>query len=203
MRLASLLVAASMLGLSSAVPHTPAAPRETALLLDSDSGRAIDALGPGDDVRVFVFIRRDCPIANRYAPELRRLRDTFAASNGSRRPVRLWLVYVDRDETAGAIAAHQREYALEYPWLIDRTHRLAALAGATVTPEAAVFSPSRDGQRQLLYRGRIDDRVAEIGRARPAATTHDLRDAIQAALEGRVPRAAGGPAVGCFIADAR
>jgi hypothetical protein len=72
-----------------------------------------------------------------------------------------------------------------------------------VTPEAAVYSASRDGVRHLLYVGRIDDRVESIGRVRPAATTHDLADAIEAARQGRRSSRAAGPAVGCFIADAQ
>jgi hypothetical protein len=196
-----LLVAAAIFMVGAVVTATaPDAPA----LLESDSGGRIDALGPGNDVRVFVFVRRDCPIANRYAPELRRLAagldlpaETGAAS------ARLWLVYVDREDTPRAIAGHQREYSLRLPWLIDRAHDLVSHAGATVTPEAAVYSPSVDGRRQLLYRGRIDDRVVDFGRVRPAATTHELRDAIDAAVHGRVPRQAGAPAVGCFIADAR
>jgi hypothetical protein len=173
------------------------------ILLESSSGARIDALGAGGDVRVFVFVRRDCPIANRYAPDLRRLAEAQARRRADGTPVNIWLVYVDPADTPAAVAKHQREYSLELPWLIDPAHALALRAGATVTPEAAVYAPSTDGGRKLLYAGRIDDRVAEFGRVRPAATTHELRDAIVAAAHGRTPRPAGGPAIGCFIADAR
>jgi hypothetical protein len=39
---------------------------------------------------VLVFVRTDCPISNRYAPELRRLQDRFAP-----RGMAFWLVYPD------------------------------------------------------------------------------------------------------------
>ena len=173
------------------------------ILLQSNSGAQVDAIGAGDDVRVFVFVRRDCPIANRYAPDLRRLAAAQARSSADAAPVRMWLVYVDPADTPAAIADHQREYSLELPWLMDPAHALASRAGATVTPEAAVYAPTKNGGRTLLYMGRIDDRVADFGRVRPAATAHELRDAVDAAAHGRTPRPAGGPAIGCFIADAR
>ena len=165
--------------------------------------RTVDPLAPGDDVRVFVFVRRDCPIANRYAPELSRLMQRASAGPASLPPATFTIVYVDPRDTAALVAEHRREFALSGPWMIDRTHALANTAGATVTPEAAVYGPSRDGVRRLLYLGRIDDRVESIGRIRPAAATHELGDAIDAAREGRLPSPAAGPAVGCFIADAQ
>src|SRR3989442_1606376 len=41
----------------------------------------------------FIFISVDCPISNRYAPEIRRLHAKFAG-----RGVKFWLVYPNADE---------------------------------------------------------------------------------------------------------
>ena len=79
----------------------------------------------------------------------------------------------------------------------DRDHALVKTAGATITPEAAVF----DARQRLVYRGRIDDRFVELGRERPAATQHDLRNALTAALAGKPVSPSHTQAVGCFIAD--
>jgi hypothetical protein len=53
----------------------------------------------------------------------------------------------------------------------------------------------------LAYHGRIDDRFVSLGVERPAATQHDLRDALTAVVAGRAPAVATAPAVGCYIAD--
>jgi hypothetical protein len=182
----------------------PAIAAEPGLRLENQDGQRVDPLGPGDDVRVFVFVRSDCPISNRYAPELERLRRQFAASarEASRR-VQFWLVYVDPHDTPAAIATHQREYNLHFDWLADPRHEFAEASGATVTPEALVYAPSRSRQRTLAYRGRIDDRVVDFSHVRPAATSADLRDAIEAVRADRAVAAATLPAVGCFIADLR
>jgi hypothetical protein len=165
------------------------------------SDREVDPLGPGPDVRVFVFVRRDCPVANRYAPELERLRQQFTAVGLP--PVAFFLVYVDPADTPSLVEAHRREYGLTWPWLLDPKHEFARLAGTTVTPEAAVYGRWTNGHRARLYVGRIDDRFVDVGRTRPAATRHDLADALDAVVAGRPPAPAGGPAVGCFIEDAR
>ena len=157
------------------------------------AGRPVDPLrDPGVRLSVLVFVQTDCPLSNHYAPEIQRLHARF-----SQRGAVFWLVYPDATETADAIRRHLSEYGYGLDALRDPDHALARKASARVTPEVAVFAA---GER-LVYHGRIDDRYVEPGRARPAASTHDLEAALDAALAGRpVPRAEA-PAVGCFIAD--
>lgn len=140
---------------------------------------------------VLLFVRTDCPISNRYAPEIRRLSAEHSAK------VRFWLVYPDKKETPQRIRAHDKEYGYSISALRDPDHALVKFAEATITPEAALFAP----EGWLVYHGRIDDWFVEMGRARSAPTTHDLEDAIEAAVKS--PHAAVKPtqAVGCYIAD--
>ena len=141
---------------------------------------------------VFVFISVDCPISNRYAPEIRRLYDSFA-----RRGIVFRLVYPNPAESPDAIRVHLKEYNYPVDALRDPRLDLARFATATVTPESAVY----DVEGRRLYLGRIDDRYVSLGLERPAPTRHELEDALTAVLAGRPARPPGGPAVGCFIAD--
>ena len=143
---------------------------------------------------VLIFVSADCPVSNRYAPEIKRLHDEFTA-----RGVRFRLVYPNPLDSEATISRHLQEFG--YPPIADRDrdHRLVKLAGATVTPEAAIF----DARQRLVYRGRIDNRFVEPGRERPAATEHDLQDALTAALAGKPANPSRTQAVGCFIADMR
>ncbi len=143
-------------------------------------------------VRVFLFVRTDCPITNRYAPELQHLAQEF---NG--RKVLFWLVYPDPAERAQAIENHIAEYRFPGTPLRDPHHELVKLAHATVAPEAAVF----DSGGKLVYHGRIDDRWVEIGKSRPVAQTHDLENAISAVLAGKPVSQPETRAVGCSLAD--
>jgi hypothetical protein len=149
---------------------------------------------PHPPATVFLFVRTHCPITNRYAPEVRRLHEAFSA-----RGVAFWLVYPDPATTPDEIRAHVAEYSWSMPALRDPAHELVAHVGARITPEAAVF----DAAGRLVYRGRIDDRWADLGRARREARTHDLARALDAVLAGRAVEVARTEAVGCFIADLR
>jgi hypothetical protein len=142
--------------------------------------------------RVLIFVRTDCPITNRYAPELQRLSQEFSS-----RGAEFWLVYPDPSSTAQAIEQHRTQFNFPGTVLRDPRHSLVKLAHATTAPEAAVF----DSAGRLLYHGRIDDRWVNPGTARPAARTHDLEDAIAAVLAGHRPAQAATPAVGCSLAD--
>ena len=139
---------------------------------------------------VLLFVAHDCPISNAYAPELKRIIARYTPDK-----IAFCLVYAEPDLSPAAARRHARDYGYTCPWVLDPKHHLVHLAGATVTPEAAVFAPGG----RLLYRGRIDDLYYGVGQRRYAVTTHDLRDALDAVLSGRpVPR----PrtlAVGCFL----
>ena len=56
--------------------------------------------------RCFVFVRVDCPISNRYAPELRRIHESLADS------VSWWLVYPNPHLDPEQMAQHVAEYEL-------------------------------------------------------------------------------------------
>jgi hypothetical protein len=155
-------------------------------------GKPVDPFATPSRARVLLFVRTDCPITNRYAPELQRVSGEFKG-----RDVRFWLVYPDRTETAAAIRDHIAQYHFPGEPVRDPAHMLVRRAHATVAPEAAVF----DASGNLIYHGRIDDRYVDIGKARPAAQTHDLEDAIAAVLAGKRVVQAETRAVGCSLAD--
>jgi hypothetical protein len=141
---------------------------------------------------VLIFVSTDCPISNRYAPDIKRLHDEFTS-----RGVRFRLVYPNPLDTEAVISKHLGEYGYPHIAQRDRDHTLVKRAGATITPEAALF----DARERLVYRGRIDDRFVELGRERPAATQPDLRNTLTAFLAGKTVSPARTQAVGCFIAD--
>ena len=142
----------------------------------------------GKQGTVLIFIERECPIANSYAPEINRIVQdypTFA----------FYLIQVDPDLTNADARKHAADYSLRAPVVIDRQHGLAKLSGARVTPEAAVFSTSGS----LLYLGRIDDKFAGFGKSRVEATQRDLRGALNAVASGLPVPVARTKAIGCYI----
>ena len=163
----------------------------SAEVLDLD-GRKVNPFRLPADAYVFFFVQASCPISNRYAPEMRRLFQMYGQG-----PTRFFLVYVNSGETSEAIGRHLEEFGLNLPVLLDPEHRIVRRAGAKVTPESSVFSSAGE----LLYRGRIDNRYFELGRARPAATRFDLEEALRSLQGGEKPEFRETEAFGCFISD--
>lgn len=149
----------------------------------------------GQEVRVVVlfFAATDCPISNRYVPEIQRLSQQYSTQG-----TRFWWVYPNAEDTAQAVADHNRSYSITGDAILDVNQNLVHLAHATVTPEAAVFVVESSGLREV-YRGRVDDRYLSLGQERPRAERHDLEMAITAALAGKPAPQPGGPPVGCSI----
>jgi hypothetical protein len=142
---------------------------------------------------VLFFTASDCPIANRYEPEMLRLEHEFASSG-----VEFWWVYPNPEDTAEVIRHHQSQFAASAQAIRDTQQSLVQIAHVTVTPESAVLVPA-NGVLREVYHGRIDDRYIALGQERPHALHHDLEDAIAALLAKRTVREPGGQPVGCSI----
>lgn len=154
------------------------------------AGRPVQPLGGPDAATVLVFTAVDCPISDRYAPEVRRLATRYAAQG-----VRFWIVYANQGERPEAAKAHAEAFGYGLPVALDTRATLADRAEAMVTPEAAVF----DRAGRLVYHGRIDDRYVDFGVDRAQPTTHELDEALAAVLAGRPLARTSVPAVGCAI----
>jgi thiol-disulfide isomerase/thioredoxin len=140
---------------------------------------------------VLVFLRRDCPVSGRYAPVLQKISKEYADR------ATFWLIYPDKTDNAQEIRKSVADYGYQLPVLLDPEHTLVKLSRVQITPEVAVF----DRDRHLIYDGRIDDRYIDLSRARPAATTHELRDAITAATTRTTLAQKEVRGVGCYISD--
>jgi hypothetical protein len=174
----------------------------TAVLVCADLGRAQQAFdldgravnpftaSPGKIV-VLVFVRRDCPVSGRYAPAIQQISQRHAATAS------FWLVYPDKSESSEAIRKSVADFGYRLPVLRDPQHELVKLSHVQITPEVAVF----DRKRRLVYDGRIDDWYIDLSRARPAPTTHELDDAIHAAMTGGPVAHHEVRGVGCYISD--
>jgi hypothetical protein len=189
----SLSWSALMVVLGVARP-TSEVPAPATLVATDTVGQSWTMLAPpAQQFDVLFFVASDCPISNRYAPEMARV-----CSDYKSRGVRCFFVYPDEGADPATVDAHRRAYGLADagPAIIDRDHALVRAVGPHVTPEAALYS---SGGR--LYRGRIDDWYVDIGRSRRQPTQHDLRARLEAALAGRSIAPRETEAVGCFIAN--
>ena len=150
------------------------------------------AQAPAKTASVLVFVTTDCPVSNRYIPEIKRLAEKYAS-----RGVSFSLVFPVPADTPELIDKHREKFEYKLQVIRDAKFAMMKAAGATITPQAVVY----DGNKKLVYRGRIDDRYVDLGKERPAPTTHDLDDALAAIIGGWPVRETETQAVGCFLSD--
>jgi hypothetical protein len=145
---------------------------------------------PAGKIAAVFFVTTDCPIANAFAPEIRRICREYPELSCT-------LIYVDPRTSDTEAAKHSAEFGhLDYPRAVDRGQQIIRAAGAEITPEALL---AKDGA--IVYRGQIDNRFAGWGKKRRAPTEFPLREAVEALRKGGRPPRAHVPAVGCYIAD--
>lgn len=147
-----------------------------------------------DEARAYLvmFICNHCPFVKHVRAEL--------ANIGRDYPARGVAIYAinsnDIDRYPGDDLQHMKAEAetwgYTFPYLYDQSQDVAKAYRAACTPDFFVF----DTNRQLVYRGQLDD-------SRPSNNLpvdgHDLRAALDAVLESKPPIAEQRPSIGCNI----
>ena len=145
---------------------------------------------PSTRAVVLIFTTTDCPVANSYQPELRRLQGEYEPQGFA-----FFQVHPDPQPDLDAIREHSQDYEVKSPIVLDRDQTLAKRTGVSVTPEAAVL----DRAGRVLYLGRIDNAFADLGKPRAVITQRELRAAIEDIKAGRPVAAPRAKAIGCPI----
>ncbi|MDA0812398.1 MAG: redoxin domain-containing protein [Verrucomicrobia bacterium] len=163
-------------------------------ILDID-GHSITPLAPAaGHFSILVFTATECPIANAFSPEIARIAAEFEEK------CTVYLIYTDPDLSVQEVRDHLHDYSLKpVTAILDIEQTLVQATGATHTPEASVI----DSEGNQIYRGRINNRYAALGKARHVVTKHDLRAALDSIIAGSpvsIPRT---EVIGCYIPTPR
>ncbi|MDY3557652.1 redoxin family protein [Gemmata sp. JC673] len=142
-----------------------------------------------DKGTVVVFLSFDCPVSNSYAATLTELHKVYSAKGIG------FVALVPTDDAAEKITKKAGEFKLPFPVLSDSKLVAAEAFKATVTPEAFVL----DRNHVVRYRGRIDNQYYGRMKKNPQITEHDLRDALEAVVAGKLVPAPATRAIGCHI----
>jgi hypothetical protein len=149
-----------------------------------------ETIRPSGDWLVLIFISEECPVANASIPILNQLQADFGQQG-----FLLVGVYCDPTLEKEQMAQHHKAFALSFETADDREQALVRWTRASYTPEALVYN----AKGQLLYRGRIDNRVEDFGIKRPKATRRELREAMERLLAGEKGPFEFVPGFGCSI----
>jgi peroxiredoxin len=173
--------------LAGEVPAPPAigSTIEEFLLPDVDgTEHSLKSLA-GKNGTVLIFIAVQCPVSNAYNERMEKLAEDYKAKG-----IAVIGINANVAEDAAAVKAHAAEHKLSFPILKDPGNKVADKLGASVTPEAYFI----DTHNKLLYHGRIDN-----SRNPAQVETSDLRNALDAALEGKSIEKTEAKAFGCTI----
>ena len=139
-------------------------------------------------VETLFVITSDCPIAQRYTPEIKRIIKEYRAVSSFR------FVYEDEGMTEKQIQIHHDEYKIPCLFSIDEKHAFARANKITGVP--TVFIRAMKGP--FLYRGRIDDSYGADFKWHPAKH-RDLRNALEAIRLGKPVPVKQTKVIGCAL----
>lgn len=146
----------------------------------------------GEKALLVMFICRHCPYVKHVQNELAKLGRDYA-------PQPLGIVAIssndaqtypdDRPESLREMAA---ELGFTFPLLYDESQEVARAYQAACTPDFFLFG----ADRKLVYRGQLDNSRPNSGKP---VTGRDLREAIDAVLNGQRVASEQQPSLGCNI----
>ena len=139
-----------------------------------------------------MFICNHCPFVKHVRDQLAELAHDYQARGLGVVAINSndWSSYPD--DSPEMMARETREYGYPFSYLYDETQEVAKAYQAACTPDFFLF----DGDRRLVYRGQLDD--SRPGNDVPV-TGKDLRQALDALLEGKPVSDQQRPSLGCNI----
>lgn len=162
----------------------------SALELPATDGKSYDPLAAGEKKGVvLLFVSPFCSTTRSFMKEINQI----AADYGDK--VVVYLVHSDSEITVEVALEHAILSEVKATVLIDKEQQLAKQVQAKITPEAVVLS----SKGETFYKGRINDLYLGPTKRQRAATTKDLRDALDAVLASKPVPTPQHEAQGCKI----
>lgn len=157
-----------------------------------DPDGVLHSLADSANAYLVMFICNHCPFVKHVREELARIGKDYAARGVSIYAINSNDVSKHPGDDLPHMKAEADTWGYRFPYLFDESQDVAKAYRAACTPDFFVF----DARKKLVYRGQLDD-------SRPSNTVavdgHDLRAALDAALDARPPLATQKPSIGCNI----
>ena len=179
------LTASTMLALGTKAPDFQ--------LTEVSSGEQISLRNfDGRKALLIMFICRHCPFVKHIRGQLAALGKDYCGSGLAMAAISSNDAAKYPDDSPESLSSMARQLGLSFPLLYDETQAVAQAFTAACTPDFFLF----DRNRQLVYRGQLDD--SRPGNGKPL-TGSDLREAINAVLADEPISPNQKPSIGCNI----
>ena len=162
-------------------------------LPDTTSGKTLTLQDiKGQVATVVMFICNHCPYVQYVNPEIVRLVKEFSPKGISFVGISSNDINTYPDDSPEQMNLTAQEAGYQFPYLYDETQEVAKAYFAECTPDISVF----DRDLLCVYRGRIDGATPKN---QIPLTGEDLRNALQAIVDGRPVDPNQKPSIGCSI----
>lgn len=146
----------------------------------------------GEKATVVMFICNHCPYVIHVNAEIIRVVNDYQSKGVGFVGISSNDVENYPQDGPDKMKAHAAEVGYNFPYLYDEDQAVAKAYDAACTPDFYVF----DGDKRLVYRGRLDDSRPKSG---TPLTGADLRAALDAVLAGEAVTDRQYPSAGCNI----
>ncbi|MGB5434921.1 MAG: thioredoxin family protein [Maribacter sp.] len=162
-------------------------------LMDTISGKTLSLHSlKGEIGTLIMFICNHCPFVIHINPEIAKMAKEYQEKGISFIAISSNDVVNYPQDAPHLMKQKAKEVGYSFPYLYDETQEVAKAYHAACTPDFYLF----DKALNLVYRGQLDD--SRPGNDIPI-TGKDLRDAMEALLEGKAINPNQKPSIGCSI----
>jgi peroxiredoxin len=141
-------------------------------------------------ITVVYFLSPECPLCINYTLALRKMSNQFSSDS-----IVFYGVHSGEWFSAEELEEYQLKYSLSFEMFLDNGNQLAQNLGATVTPEVFVLN----SKSEIIYSGKIDNWVNDLGKKKLEVSEHYLEDALTAFLKGKPINQKETTPIGCLI----
>jgi peroxiredoxin len=155
-------------------------------------GMNLSTMAGGKGLTVYIFLSESCPICQSVTTELKKLHQQFG-------PLQVEFIGLFPDgilSDAQTRQAFGKKYGLSFPLQPDSGQVLTKKFKAEITPEVVVVSNETE---TIIYRGKVDNSFASLGKRRTIVTEHYLRNALESWTAGKKILLSVTQPVGCII----
>ena len=148
-----------------------------------------------DSITVYIFLHESCIISQYYTLPLREIYEEYAGDR-----IQFVGLFPNFSSKPDKIQAFKERYKIPFTLEADYYHTRKEALGAEVTPEVVVVN---ECSGETLYKGRIDDAYARVGKRKRVTSTSELQDALEAIRNDQPIPVAHTEAIGCFIGKSK
>jgi hypothetical protein len=143
-----------------------------------------------DKPTVMVFIYEDCPISIYMTKDLASISETY------KKDFHFKCIFPHALSNYKTASQFLNKYKLpNCELIIDTDQAITKKYGATITPEVVLINKNDE----LVYRGRINDGFADIGKKRNQPSDFTLRNVLQKIIQNEEIPKPWADAKGCYI----